>query len=338
MPDLPSRSAAPQPALGVFSGLDLIGDGLTKLPFLRAVRAAFPEHRITYITAGQTTLETALRPLTRPLIDEFLTGTGLGRSPRELVRSLPMGARFDVFIDTQPVVWRSLLLRRLCRGLFVTNAWGYRLSDRRPQERRRRPVNLALRLVELVELASGRPAVVDGAVAVPADSAAKAADLLPDGATYVGFAPGAGGEPKRWPLERFQEIARAQQALGRTPVFLLGPDEASWLLPITATVPDALFPLQARGVWGPDFDPVHTVALACRLAAAVANDSGTNQMMAAANVPLVTLFGPTNAEKFRPLVSRGRIVRAQDHGGDDMAAIPVGPVAAALEAVLDGSD
>jgi ADP-heptose:LPS heptosyltransferase len=57
-------------------------------------------------------------------------------------------------------------------------------------------------------------------------------------------------------------------------------------------------------------------------------------MFGAADVPLLTLYGPTDAEKFRPKVSRGRVLRAADFGGAEMTAIPVEAVLGELRALL----
>jgi hypothetical protein len=51
---------------------------------------------------------------------------------------------------------------------------------------------------------------------------------------------------------------------------------------------------------------------------------------------LLTLYGPTDAHKFSPKVTRGRSIAAQAHGGDDMALIPVEEVIAALDELLAG--
>jgi hypothetical protein len=62
-------------------------------------------------------------------------------------------------------------------------------------------------------------------------------------------------------------------------------------------------------------------------------------MIAAADVPLVSLFGPTSADKFAPTARRLAILRAGSFGGDTMAAIPVDAVVAAVdEAVAAGPD
>jgi ADP-heptose:LPS heptosyltransferase len=79
------------------------------------------------------------------------------------------------------------------------------------------------RLARLLSLATdGQGAVRPLALNNP--DALKAAEaLLPTGPTYVGLAPGAGGQDKRWPLENYLALARRITIKGWTPVFLFGP-------------------------------------------------------------------------------------------------------------------
>jgi ADP-heptose:LPS heptosyltransferase len=111
------------------------------------------------------------------------------------------------------------------------------------------------------------------------------------------------------------------------PAFLLGPDEAAWRDQLATALPGARFPLQDPGVdEALRASPLFTIAVARRLAVAVANDSGTGHMLAAADIPLVSLFGPTDPAKFAPYVSRAAVIRAQDHGDAAIEAIPVDAV------------
>jgi ADP-heptose:LPS heptosyltransferase len=155
---------------------------------------------------------------------------------------------------------------------------------------------------------------------------------LPEGSIYVGLAPGAGGQHKRWPLERFIALAKEQTTQGRAPVFVLGPAEADLAPRLRAEVPQALVPASdpASGRAG-SHDPAFTIAIGQRLAVAVANDAGVGHLLAAADVPLVSLFGPTRPEKFAPAAKNLTLIRAQDYGGQEMSAIPVAAVAGAVE-------
>lgn len=317
----------------VYVGLDRLGDGVMKLPFVRALRAAFPQARITWLAGkGGTILGGPLRPLTQGLIDEFIEDAGIGSSPHELLVPPLASRHFDLVIDTQRRLLTTMILRRVRTHCFISAAAEYILSDRRPAlGAQRKTAALNRQLLDLVTLASGRPADVAGAPIIPEETRARAAALLPQDRAYVGLAPGAGGPVKCWPLERFVALARRIEAQGRVPVVLLGPDETALAASLAARLPGALFPLQSAG---PGATPLLTIALAGRLNAAIANDSGCGHLLAAGGTRLVSLFGPTAAAKFAPLAPRAIVVAAQQFGGSAMTAIPLDAVARALDEIL----
>jgi len=313
----------------VYVGLDAVGDGLIKLPFVRALRSAFPKARITWVAGkGHTVFADTLGPLVRGLLDEVIDEADIGSHPMELLSRPLSGRSFDLIIDTQRRGLTTLILRRIRHRRFISATAGYLFSDIRPRERTR-PASMIGQLMQLAEAAAGCP--VEANFPLPRDPAieAEAERLLPAGPRYVGLAPGAGGRWKCWPLERY--IALAAGLRDAVPVFLLGPAEAEdWAATIRAALPHALLPLQQAS----QLTPMLTIALGRRLAAAVANDSGTGHMLGAADIPLVSLFGPTPANKFAPLTRRAAILRAQDFGGEAMEAIPREAVEKALSQLL----
>jgi ADP-heptose:LPS heptosyltransferase len=312
----------------VYVGLDAVGDGLMKLPFLRALRTAFPAARITWMAGkGHTVYAGVLAPLMAGLADEVIDDAGVGSRPAELFGRRPLAGRdFDLIIDTQRRLLTTLILRRIRHRAFISAAAGFLLSARRPAGGYRRPPAMAAQLLDLAALASGAPARPDAPRPADPAIAAEAARLLPDGPVYVGFAPGAGGRHKCWPLDRFIDVARRQADAGRVPVFLLGPAEAGWADTIRSALPQARLPLQEASAPS----PMLTVALARRMAAAVSNDSGTGHMLALADIALVSLFGPTPAGKFAPAARDLTVLDAATWGGAGMDAIPADAVAQAL--------
>jgi ADP-heptose:LPS heptosyltransferase len=320
----------------VYSGLDLIGDGLMKLPFLRALRQAWPRAHITWLAGiGKTVYAGPLAELVAPYLDEVIEEAGIGREWGELWhRPLP-GRRFDLIIDTQRRVKTTLIMRRIRHGLFISGAARFMLSTRQPCGPYKKERRMVDALLKLVELASGRKPEIDRRLVLPARYREAAAVALPAG-PYLGLAPGAGGVHKRWPLNRFIAVAAAMADY--RPVFLLGPDEAEWLAELRAARPTALLPLQDAAI-DPDIrcSPLFTIACAQRLALAVANDSGTGHLLAAADIPLLSLFGPTDPAKFAPYISCGAVLRAQEFGGEEMEGIPVGAVIAGLKSLLNES-
>ncbi|HTP83808.1 MAG TPA: glycosyltransferase family 9 protein [Alphaproteobacteria bacterium] len=325
-------ASAPQTIL-VYVGRDLIGDGLIKLPFVRALRAAFAAARITWLAGtGKTVYAGPLRPLVTGLIDEIIQDVGIGQRAGELLRRPLPGRSFDLIIDTQRRILTTLILRRIAHGRFLSAAAGYLLSDIKPDGRDKKPPALIRQLLDLVELASGRATQPHAAPELPAGLRDTSRQLLPDGRTYIGLAPGAGGRHKCWPLERFIALARRLRTQGKVPVFILGPAEAEWAERVRVAVPSAKLPLQDAQ----SSDPLLTLAVAERLAVAVANDSGGGHLLAAGGAPLVSLFGPSSPAKFAPLAKRLMIITAQEFGGSEMASIPVDAVAAAIESLLPG--
>ncbi|KZD08190.1 glycosyltransferase family 9 protein [Oceanibaculum pacificum] len=324
-------------SVAIYSGGEIIGDGVYKLPFLRALRSSFPRARLTWICPSTTVYKDRIAPLATDLLDEILAEAPLGRSPLELLRPVRLRQRYDVVIDTQQIVWRSLCARRLRHGLFVSGAAQFRLSERKPPAGYERPDHILQRFNDLIALVTGVSPGLDRSLRLPESLMAKAAAQLPDGAAYVGFAPGAGQAVKRWPLERFVDLAQRQAARGRVPVFILGPAEMAELPAIREAVPTALFPEQDIALWGAGFDPMRTMAIGRRMAGAVTNDSGVSHMLAAADTPLTVLYGPTSAEKFGPVTRRAHFIQAERFGASEMAAIPTDAVDTALEALLTAS-
>ncbi len=312
----------------VYSMGELIGDGLIKLPFMAGVRAAWPDAHVTWCAAsGATVYAGPLKAVVEGLVDEVLTDgpTGFGALDW-LTAWRPFGGRtFDVVIDTQGNLRRSVVAKRAAKGLFVSPTV---LSDRKVPCW---PETVVERMDVLLRLAAGEGASSRPLTLANEAALAAAEALLPRGPTYIGFAPGAGGRNKRWPLESFLALAGEQAGAGRMPVFFFGPDEAEDLAAARAAMPDALYPeSMGAAVKG----PLLVIALAGRLAAAVANDGGPGHMLAAGGAPLLSLqLDRRKAVKFRPAARRLEVLVAADYG-DGMAALPLDAARAGLERLL----
>ncbi|MBV8060838.1 MAG: glycosyltransferase family 9 protein [Alphaproteobacteria bacterium] len=315
--------------IGVMVGLDYIGDALIKLPFLRALRHAFPDADITWITSkGPTAYSDLLREPTRHLIDQIAVTPDWLNHPKD-------APHFDLLIDTRNRWKLAMAARRLPHGVFLSLALRFWTSDRRPPLFTPKRPHIVDRLLQLVELASGTPPQSGGSLPIAENFRALSQKLLPNGPVYVGFAPGAGNPVKIWPLERFIEVARQQAAGGRIPVFMLGPQETDWQKTIADALPQARFPLQDMvTLSGGQLTVEHTLAVAARLRAAVTNDSGLSHMLSAVDCPLISLFGPTSARKLSPRVTHSIVVDASRFGATDMEAIPVDHVAAMLNLLI----
>lgn len=120
--------------------------------------------------------------------------------------------------------------------------------------------------------------------------------------------PFSGSRSKNWPLDRFAALRDRFDA-----AWCAGPEEA---LPGAVRMEDLY-------------------ELACWLAGArlyVGNDSGITHLAAAAGVPVVALFGPTNPAVWSPRGEKVRVVAAPEPGGS-MERIPLQDVLKAVESM-----
>ena len=317
-----------------------LGENVLKLPLLLALGEAFPMARIAWVpgTSGAFYLRGQLAPLVDGRIAEFITDLAIPTDPRAaLFAKHPILDRhFDLIVDTQRYFGRTLFLRRIPHGRFISGTWRYVLSNARPpRPLPRRPPRLIDKLLGLAAAAAGHPIAVPNPIPLPPAWRARAAELFPTGPRYVGLSPGAGnqGTGKCWPLASFVAVARAQVERGRVPVFLLGPEECEWHDKLRAAVPRALFPEQRNATTAPEAigGPCLVAALGEHLSAAVANCSGTGHLLAAGGAPMVSLYGPTRPEKYAPFARALICLKAQDYGSDRIDSIPVDAVLAAIE-------
>jgi ADP-heptose:LPS heptosyltransferase len=335
--DVP-RSAPDHLPIAVLVDGEGLGDALLRLPFLRAVKRAWPDRPVWWISSQETAMARELAPWSGAFIDRTIERAGLTTPLREVVARLRALPPFDLVFDTRerlaPVVLARLLLSH--RGFYASLPHDL-LSTRRASRGPAGPTGIAARMLALVEAASGAPADWRGDLEIGSAATHLATWRLPNGQTYVGLAVGGGEGPQSWPLAAYIALAERLEQIGCTPVFLIEPKQHSLVEVLRASVPSALFP-QADPI-DPEIMPRPlelAIAIGRRLAAAVADDSGVGHLLAAVGTPLVSLFGPTDADRRRPFTPRGVVVRAQDFGGTAMEAIPVEPVFAAVGAIIEG--
>ena len=323
---------------------EVIGDGLYKLSFVQECRRRFPDAHISWIAGlGTSVFASALAPMVKGLIDEVIENAGIGTFGQLIDPRPPLAGRhFDLVLDTQRNTMRTLCARRIRHGIFLASTGGFWFSDIRPNDRRAFPRSLLGQFGFMLDLVSDAPPGPPEPIRPGPSCVARAVELLPDGPTYVGFAPGAGDASKAWPLARFLEVAAAQARSGRVPVFILGPNERDWRDGIRVAIPGALFPqtVADQGA-GPDAGPEApdgaglVIALGQRMAAALTNDSGAGHMLALSQVPLVSLYSKADPRKYVLNVPRLTIIDSKTYGGPDPALIPLDVVVQALESLLD---
>ena len=115
--------------------------------------------------------------------------------------------------------------------------------------------------------------------------------------------------------------------------FFLGPQEERLYKPLKQKLIYASFPLQEINFKKPS--PVNTILLAQNCLIGISNDTGCGHLLASANIPILTLFGPTSAEKFKPFTNaQNRCIESSQYGSKAIGDIPCSKVKEVLKCML----
>ena len=105
--------------------------------------------------------------------------------------------------------------------------------------------------------------------------------------------PGASVEWKSWSLENFIETANYLIQKKFVPIFVLGPKEKKLERKILNAFGKSRIFISN--------DPIKTIEFSTNAKVGISNDTGCGHLIANSGIPLITIFGPTNSEKFRPI-------------------------------------
>jgi lipopolysaccharide heptosyltransferase II len=283
-------------------------------PAVAAIRRTLPEAHITYL------VEHAAAPVLahNPHIDDLVVADrprGLRRLLYDLTLARRLRAsRFDLVIDfhggprSSWLAWATGAPRRIGyavpgrRWMYTTTIpWSRSLVPPRhsvenqwdllaplgiaPPDRNRNPV----------EIAEDRP--TEEAVL-----SRLAANGVPPDARLVVIHVSAGNPFRRWPAERFAEVAAtlAKEDGARRIIITSGPSESEAADRIAAAAQTRAADAAARVVRCGEFDLAELRALVARAALYIGGDSGPLHVASATRTPIVALFGPTLPERSMP--------------------------------------
>jgi len=125
----------------------------------------------------------------------------------------------------------------------------------------------------------------------------------------VGINPGAFLATRRWPVERFERLAAELTENGRRALLVTGGEQERGLV---ARVANKAGGRAVRAAGRPLLELAALIAK-CRLF--VTNDTGAMHIAAARDVPVVAIFGHTNARRYRPYLPPKRCTLLQQPAG-----------------------
>jgi heptosyltransferase-1 len=308
-----------------------MGDILHALPAITALRIAHPEWRIEWVveptwrallaatqSAGRDTGSDC--PM-QPLVDRIhiaaskqwrkapLSGKTL-REINALRRALKI-ERFDAVLDLQGAVRSAVIARMASSRRFI--------GESNPRERVARwlftdrvETESAHVIEQDLELASAvagdKLAPVQPWLPLDPDSERWASEQFNTGEPTVLVNPGAGWGAKRWPAERYADVARTLLNRGLRVLVNAGPGELA--------LADTIIKKTGGGASLLLCSVEQLIAVTRRVSLAIGGDTGPLHLACALGRPVVGIYGPTDPSRNGPYGTRFRVLRSPESRRD----------------------
>src|SRR5256884_2502251 len=284
-----------------------LGDLLMTTPLLEVLRHAYPEASITYLAGTWSKVIPEHHPAVNVVIDCDTVGIP-GRYNLDDYMKIARNLRRHHFdpafvLDRSPLLallpWLAGIPRRVGPDSLGR---GFSLTDRVPVSSS--PTHLQHQAEVYLDLARATGLPVDAPrmrfepTAPERQSVSRPSRLRIALFTGGGSNPGMDLTAKRWPLDRFEDLARKLiYELGAQLLLIGGPGD----VPLNQQLQDAL------GAQGDDVINLTGKTTLGELAAQleqcalfIGNDSSPMHLAAAVDIPVIAIFGPTSPQEYGP--------------------------------------
>jgi heptosyltransferase-1 len=313
--------------------LGAMGDVIHTLPAVHALRQAFPHAHIGWLIeerwaellcapgSPRRGRRSGLRPLADAVHAVNLKGWGkslLSLSSLQKIATVwndVRDAHYDAAVDLQGAM-RSAVLARLSGARVVYGAAEPRESPaslwytRKAVVQGRHVVEQNLSVAEALGAAqyiSCEPPcdISNDLPREPQSEERTEQELAEHGIRdFAILNPGAGWGAKRWPAERYGEVARELAEAGMCPLVNYGPGEEDLFRAVLAASGGRARPTKGT--------ITELIALTRRARLFIGGDTGPMHLAAALRVPVVAIFGPTDPARNGPYGTRSVVLRSAE--------------------------
>ena len=305
----------------VYSFNDKIGDGLQKVTFIQKLKEIYPQSHLTYSTTNTTTLKDTLGPLVESYIDEFIENNQIKSSFFDLFKKKNkfLVKKFDLIIDLQKVVLRTLNLKKVPHKSFFSTCANFIFSDyKNDKDLIFKGIYIERFYFNILSLIANNYFEKIPNIKIPKNKLSENI-INTDKNTNIAIAPGAGDKIRQWDFEKYLEIAKDLRKKGFNIYFFLGPQEQEYLslcLENKFLCPE----------WKDDKmisnNITFTMKLAEKMKCLLCNDGGTAWMFEFAGVKTLKIFGVTDERKFaRP--GYCQTIQVKDYGIKEIKDFPI---------------
>ncbi len=317
-----------------------VGDALQILPLFNTLKNEFRNANFFYLCAHKNHFNSSLKDLncyidTLNLDIEYFGFRWWhllivkGRIKKHNIK------KFDLIIDLQSKIRNSLILKMIPHKLFVSSCFNFKFSKPSLNIKKMNKINDNI-LQAVNTILNVNCNLIDYDInTIENKFTTESEKLLPKN-NYIGLSITQGNvyRKKEWPLNNIVNLCNKLKQCNKTPVFFVEKKNKELKNKIQELVPYSLFPEHESNL----SSPALVVCLGKRLDFAITIDNGVMHMLSLSKVPMISLFGPTNAEKFAPKYEKSIVLDSKKiHNTTNMSALTVEDVLQAAKQHLNFS-
>ena len=317
-----------------------IGDSIQMLPLINTLKSELKNTKFYYLTAHENHFNSTLKDFNSNIdtlnLDikyfGFRWWHSLIVNKKFINSNIPP---FDLIIDFQSKIRNTLILKMIPHKFFISPCLNFKLSKPNLYIKKEKKIfNTILNAINEIfkknyKMEEFNINKIDKEFFVESEK------LLPK-KNYVGLSITQGNiyRKKQWPLNNIVDFCSKLRTSNKTPVFFIEKKSKELKNKIQKLMPYSLFPEHESNL----SSPALVTCLGKRLDFAITIDNGVMHMLSLSKVPMISLFGPTSAEKFAPEYEKSIVLDSKKlHNTKDISAITVEDVLTAAKQHLNFS-
>jgi len=306
-----------------------IGDSLQILPLISTLKLKLKNTKFYYLSAHENHFNSTLKDCNSKIETLNLNIIYFGFRwwhfliVKGKIKKNNIG-KFDLIIDLQSKIRNSLILKTIPHKYFISPCFNFKFSKPSINIKKINKINEnIMNAVNFILNADYKLMDFDiNNIEEKFDNESK--KLLPKN-NYIGFSITQGNvyRKKQWPLKNIVNLCNIFKQSNKTPVFFIEKNNIELKSKIQKLIPYSLF-TEHESILA---SPALVTCLGKRLDFAITIDNGVMHMLSLSKVPMISLFGPTDSEKFAPEYKKSIALDSKKiHNTKNISAITVDDV------------
>ena len=315
-----------------------VGDALQILPLINTLKNEFKNASFFYLCAHENHFNSSLKDLNCRINTLNLDIKYFGFRwwhlfiLRKRIKERNI-EKFDLMIDLQSKIRNSLILKMIPHKYFVSSCLNFKFSKPNLNIKKINKINNNMLQAVNILLNTNCKLIDYDLNNIEDKYIAESKKLLPKN-NYIGFSITQGNvyRKKEWPLNNIVNLCNILKQSNKIPVFFIEKKNKELKNKIQELIPHSLFPEHESNLSSPTL----VTCLGKRLDFAITIDNGIMHMLSLSKVPMISLFGPTDAEKFAPKYEKSIVLDSKKlYNTKNVSAITVEDVLNAVKQHLN---